>query len=370
MVIVAAAAEDYHPNLLLEEGLDFILSHFEEPVWPRTISTKTTEGRQILVYNKEEALARFNQANFLDCRISAYPGYVEFEGINRQPPNFIFIDLDRSGFKTERTHKLALSLTLKNIKEKLGGANNPTVLWSGNGYHIYQPVEALVLEQLEPLARFDQPSRSFMRFAERYLSNGKSDSAHNTTVSFKNCMLRIPGSHNSKCVERNNDNGIAADESTTEVKIMQRWDVHHRPKINLLLGSFYAYLVDQKFKEMKQQQQKQQFSKYSNRSTSTTSNSVILWIEKLLQTPIEDHRKITVSLILTPYLVNIKKLPYDESYDIINGWLDKCNSLRRLDSGFSLRIKHALKSAIKTGYKPMRFENLKKRNMALYNTLL
>jgi hypothetical protein len=89
---------------------------------------------------------------------------VEFQGINRQSPNFIFIDLDRSDFKTERAHKLALSLTLKNIQDKIGG--NPTILWSGNGYHIYQPVEALVLEQLEPLPRFDQPSRSFLRFAE------------------------------------------------------------------------------------------------------------------------------------------------------------------------------------------------------------
>jgi hypothetical protein len=35
----------------LEQGLDFILNHFQEPVWPRTISTKTREGRQVRVYN-------------------------------------------------------------------------------------------------------------------------------------------------------------------------------------------------------------------------------------------------------------------------------------------------------------------------------
>lgn len=45
-------------------------------------------------YSKQKALAWYKAANFLDCSISAYPGYVEFEGINRQPPNFIFIDLD------------------------------------------------------------------------------------------------------------------------------------------------------------------------------------------------------------------------------------------------------------------------------------
>jgi hypothetical protein len=133
----------------------------------------------------------------LDCRINAYPSYTRYKGLNRQAADFIFIDLDRSSFKTERAHKLALNVTLKNIKEKVEG--KPTVIWSGNGYHIYQPIEGEVLEQIELFSKFDQASKSFQRFAEWYLSNGKSDHAHNTTVSFKNCMLRIPGSHNSKC---------------------------------------------------------------------------------------------------------------------------------------------------------------------------
>ena len=55
--------------------------------FPRKISTKTTEGRQILVDDKPQALARFKQANYLDCRISAY---TELD----DTPNFIFIDLD------------------------------------------------------------------------------------------------------------------------------------------------------------------------------------------------------------------------------------------------------------------------------------
>ena len=109
-----------------ERNLDFILSHFKAPIWPRSISTSTTQGRQVPVYNKEEALARFRQSNLLDCRINAYPCYTEFEGINRQEPKFIFIDLDRSTFKTERAHKMALSATLKSITEKLAGSI-PTV---------------------------------------------------------------------------------------------------------------------------------------------------------------------------------------------------------------------------------------------------
>ena len=55
------------------EGLDFILSHLKNPNrWPRTISTKSTEGKQITVYSKQEALSYYKDSNYLDCRISAY----------------------------------------------------------------------------------------------------------------------------------------------------------------------------------------------------------------------------------------------------------------------------------------------------------
>lgn len=89
------------------EGLDFILSHLSEPMWPRTVSTKATDGRQVIVNSKEEALAYFNAANYLDCRISAYPYWrpsilSNFVGTkNTIPPNLIMIDLDLSNFNDE-----------------------------------------------------------------------------------------------------------------------------------------------------------------------------------------------------------------------------------------------------------------------------
>jgi hypothetical protein len=103
-----------------EKNLDFVLSHFEEPIWPRTISTHTTEGRQILVYSKEEALARYKQASLLDCRINAYPDYTEYGGINRQAPNFLFLDLDRSVFESEKAFNAAFNKTLGNLSDILG----------------------------------------------------------------------------------------------------------------------------------------------------------------------------------------------------------------------------------------------------------
>ena len=125
----------------VEEGLDFILGHFdlEDFIWPRTISTKTTQGRQILIYNREEALARFKQSNFQDCRISAYPS-TKYTRHLKQKPNFLFIDLDSQALDLDKE----LSQTLTNIKLKFENNNiEPTVLWSGKGYHIYLPINAI-----------------------------------------------------------------------------------------------------------------------------------------------------------------------------------------------------------------------------------
>lgn len=82
---------------------------------------------------------------------------------------------------------------------------------------------------------------NFLRFAEWNLSNSKMDIQHNKTISFGNCLLRIPGSHNSKCVVTN---GGIADENS-EIRIIQKWD-GSKPHMRCLLGSYYAYLVDQK----------------------------------------------------------------------------------------------------------------------------
>jgi hypothetical protein len=70
------------------------------------------------------------------------------------------------------------------------------VLWTGNGFHIYQPIDALILEEFMQFEEFENPSLKFIRFAEFSLTSGKSDPSHNP--SFNSCMIRIPGSYNSK----------------------------------------------------------------------------------------------------------------------------------------------------------------------------
>ena len=47
------------------------------------------------------------------------------------------------------------------------------------------------------------------------------------------------------------------------------------------------------------------------------------WIEKLLETPIEDGRKYALWKILCPYLVNIKKLEYEQTFSILKDMVRK-----------------------------------------------
>ena len=344
-------------------GLDFILSHLKEPKWPRTISTKATGGKQIPVYSKQETLFFYKSSNFLDCRINAYP-YCTTGNI-RQTIDLVMIDLDQSTFRSCAALDAALRKTLKKIKETFGDEFEPSILWSGRGYHVYLPTEARYdLEDKPEFSKFEKPSTQFLRFAEWYLSCGKADSNHYNNVSFGNCILRIPGSYNSKCVLKNNN---VAD-SSTQVKVVKQWDGNKaRAPIYLLIGSFLAYLVDQKQKEQQdQQRRRKQFSNddYSLRTT-------IPWIEKLLQIAIEDYRKNAVGLILAPYLINVRKLTFDEAFTIIQKWLDKCSTgKRRLDFNSKYLIRYNLKYTANKGSRPLRLETLKDRNRELYDILV
>jgi hypothetical protein len=151
-----------------------------------------------------------------------------------------------------------LDKTLKNIREKFNADVHPTVIWSGHGYHIYLPIEAFVLEQESEFAKFGYPSRKFIQFAEEFLSDGKTDPCHTKALSFKNCMLRIPGSIN--CKEAN---GMKQE----EVRIVQQWD-GIRPNIKPLLFRFDLYLLVSKSKDLHKHKKKHNY-KYEPKIFST-----------------------------------------------------------------------------------------------------
>ena len=255
----------------------------------------------------------------------------------RGDPNFIFIDIDST-----TDHKVIEKILNSNSKfKRIGGY--PTVLFTGNGFHIYQPIsQAYVWMISVSSANYCQePSRQFLRFAENYLSNGKSDPNHNP--SFASCLVRIPGSINSK-------NG-------KEVQVLQEWD-GKRPHIALMLGSFMTWLLKNEIVE------RSKFAKLvliSKIDSSQNRPGQINWIEVLLKTPLEDYRKTIVNLVLAPYLVNIRQLKYEIAFKIIKNWLELCTAHRKLDFIADSLTDNALSTARKSGYKPMKLDTLKAR---------
>jgi Primase X len=109
--------------------------------------------------------------------------------------------------------------------------------------------------------------------------------------------------------------------------------------------------------------------KIHTESHYTFRGNTIPWIEKLLETPIDDYRKNAVNLILAPYLINVKKLSYDAALNIINGWLSKCGEFRQLDQNFDYTVRYALKYSAKNGQRPLNLDTLKVKNKVLYDLL-
>jgi hypothetical protein len=252
-----------------------------------------------------------------------------------------------------------LSKTLQKIKESIVGT--PTVLWTGNGYHVYQPVSGFILEEYETFYEFtkyvDKDLTSmFIQFAEEYFTDYAADRLHNPTV--KSCLVRIPGGLNSKCVTKGED---------AEVKTAQKWD-GSRPSIQPMLREFRRWLIQKKidaFEELKKQEKFQMTVSKNQEGTN-----VIKWIEKgILEQPLSDHRKYIIWRILSPYLLNVRKLPKEEAYSVMKEWLDNCDELEKLSFNSKIKIKDGLKGASK-GYLPISMEKLKEENRQLYDMVL
>jgi len=308
--------------------------------FPRTISTRSLNFKQVEVFSKNEALFYFKQSNYIDCRISTFRSS-NSNSKEKFYPDLIIIDIDRADFKTEKGFKLALSTTLRNIREKLNG--HPEIIWSGNGVHIYNPIEAVIFDEYEIFAEFINDFdlfKEFLRFSKNSLSNGKSDPRFKPSQD--SCLLRIPGSINGKFLD-NRDKRLSGN---FKVKVLQEWNGKRAVIPDDFLEDFRIYLIDKKIKEIKENNNYNNCNR--NRAVNNNNNNTcnyIPWIEQLLQTPIHEYRKLVIWRILCPYLVNIKKLSDSEATTIMREWLDKCNSNsgRKLDFDSNEKIRDDLK---------------------------
>jgi Primase X len=187
-------------------------------------------------------------------------------------------------------------------------------------------------------------------------------------VSFKNCLLRIPGSYNSK--------------NMSQVNIVQKWNCASKVQLHLLYDKFLAYLIDQGSKIVRHPDNNKTHTVLSQNAKSAYTgqkNSRLLridWIERLLQTPLPEHRKYCIWRILAPYFINVKHLSFDESYNKIYHWLERCSELETLDFDPGTKINDSLNRAADLGYLPISFDNLSKEprtlktdNRELYNII-
>jgi hypothetical protein len=67
---------------------------------------------------------------------------------------------------------------------------------------------------------------------------------------------------------------------------------------------------------------------------------------------------------VAPYLVNIKKLTYDDGFKAIKNWLNSCDKVRPLDFNANVKIKYTLRAASRVGYHPMAFSDLESETFA------
>src|ERR671921_1763129 len=139
-----SAHKEIEKEKKVKENVRFLLTHFNDQNYnyPRAIKTLKTDRNSIYIHNEYEIINYFLDADFTDCKINGYPIY-DNNSNKKIYPNFIFIDLDFSLCKIcrypERKIDYILKETLKKIEKEINGF--PTVLWTGDGYHIYQPIE-------------------------------------------------------------------------------------------------------------------------------------------------------------------------------------------------------------------------------------
>jgi hypothetical protein len=354
----------------VRQGIDFILSHFEgrQQLFPRKMSTAFSNNKQFTIYNKEQILNECIKADFIDCRINAYPvlkndNYHSYSNI--QAPNLIFIDLDLDKNLSHQEAKTKLekskNKSIKIIKEKLI-SSQPTILWTGNGYHIYIVIEARPMELIKELKELsEKPSEEFLRYAELTFSNKKKDYGHNP--SFKSSLLRIPYTFNSKNILPSNE----IDREKTEVKIVQKFHNENVKSINnKLLRDYRLWLADKDLEKKRKNNSRIQ----KNNSIAIANGEIMKkysWIERLLQTPLPCFRRYCLYRILAPYLVNIRKLNSEKCYDVLKTWLEKCNTLSKITFNIESEIKTRL-IAVKD-YEPLSLYKLRTENTDLYELL-
>ena len=298
-------------------ALELLFEHFEQPYFPRTISTKKLGNAQVEINSIDEIILYFEESKWLDCRISLF-GQNEIKQIK---PNAIFIDLD---------DKDALEIVKIRIHELIGGI--PLVIFTGLGYAIIQPIQmkSMIGRKISSLTDYEV-SQKFLKFAKDYLTNGKADSKNNPSL--KSCLIRVPHTINSK-------NGVT-------VEFKEAWDGQRVSIKNIPFKKHIKHITQQV---------------HNNSHARVINPKKFQWVDQLLKTKIDDHRNFLLFDVCR-YLVNIKGLSIEQSTNIINRWLDSSKYPKS-------KIQYEVKIAVKDGKFPRKLETIQNTDSDIFEYLM
>lgn len=298
-------------------ALELLFEHFEQPYFPRTISTKKLGNAQVTINSIDEIISYFEESKWYDCRISLF-GQNEIEQVR---PNAIFIDLD---------DKSALEIVKIRIRELIGGI--PLVISTGLGYAIIQPIQikSMIGIKIPNLTDYEV-SKKFLKFAKDCLTNGKADSKNNPSL--KSCLVRVPHTINSK-----NDG---------TVEFIESWDNQRVSVKNIPFKKYIEHITQQI---------------HTSNYARIINPKKFQWIDQLLKIKIDDHRNFLLFDVCR-YLVNIKGLSVEQSTNIINKWLDASKYSKS-------KIQYEVKMAVKDGKLPRKLETIQNTNSDVFEHLI
>lgn len=242
------------------DGIKFILFHFEkqQKLFPRTIKTNNSidavkvDDEPVVQNSVDNIFNIFKGSNYYDCKINCLyytndstPPYnndaKSFKNKSKTATaiesSFIMLYLYLNDFSyNKKKLDIILNKTLNKLSAKFYGDANPTVLWTGDGYQIYQPLDGIVFENqktfLDLLQYVDSRSdisTEFLRFAQEFFTNEKVGPKYFSSL--KSCFMDVPGTFNFKNGE--------------QIKIIHKWDGKY-PSIRWVTYDFKNYLIQKR----------------------------------------------------------------------------------------------------------------------------
>lgn len=96
------------------------------------------------------------------------------------------------------------------------------------------------------------------------------------------------------------------------------------------------------------------------------------WIDKLLNHPIGDGRHRALWHVFSPYLVNVRRVPFDQAETVLEEYLRKCGEVTPLHPSpyaFKRLTRYYLKLAERDGYPPWKLRTIEKLDPQLFDIL-